>query len=1165
MAEGRRSKESSASVSHSRDRDGERSNCTIGRSEDAHTYSLLNHVFNKTSQLSSEAGASSLQKPPTLQNLETFIEKSLEDSIEGTADCEEPMSESCHYGKIGGLEVMFDILSNVGTLIVEPDRLGLSSLSNFSTMRANCCVFKGKWIYELWLGSKGVMQLGWCTLNCKFSQEEGVGDTADSYAYDGSRLRKWNVKTQRYGEQWLTGDVISCAMDCDNGTVTFYSCTYPIEGYKPLQDPCVNELAKAKVLFSYLEKLLPVLIEDEKVISLNVIGGKPEEILPPLTENRGHRCTGLLLASHIYEHLGPLLKSAYVIEACLLKYISEIVDYNNLHSDQPYVCQLLDLSWTLLQDFEIKSFMENLVICLLSAYRFSPVTSDFTHADEEIPPEEKNSPEELEKKKKYFASCEKLRTKIEEIEEIQVEILKILLIHNDLNEKNETTRVIFLEKFRSFLRENSGVSRVQQVHSCPLAVNLCFYHRLVQAVRYYWDKFRQEDPNRFVHSKDAFMPVQEFWSDSREYFDFQRCGGLMSHLNRILGGEVNKAQGLVVYDDGKDIKVKSVEPSQEYPDTELPSGNSLIDLLDGLVILYHSAAHKQLGKMVALRDNMRDFILALQDTQEKYDKCPEEMCEVKEDLLKAKEVFLEKITEQARHMGWVISVIYSRVQTFIFDLDYRLTLFVVFNVFDAIIQSKQEDVCWILNVVLKTVEKASRYRRLLQFMPEFYIETCVNAYNALKNFIHPTTPFESLDGHEDLLRRYATFLTNHFADSKIVSNDLRDSLVQALACFTCYPNTLHILETLPMQNRETMIRALIAPYENRSWAHTNWILVRLWKGCGFGFRYRYLPNLVPSKVQPTEFSFVSLQKPCPSQILQSLLAKILLDDEPTATRFLDTLMNQLNWSFSEFVGIMQEIQILVSRTEHLYIESRQLKICAACFEISVCLLRVLEMVVTIAPDLFTDYCRSSAELFLKRIMQLLSQVLSRITTKNGAFENLSPLPIPGLDSVTYYPILTVAVGILVQLIGRSGGTSQERATRALLTDAGFMIKSLEFVFDEERSSKFSKPFSFKRFEEISSEEIQDVESLIVYLKKHENIMSKQAQEIKEEDLCTICYANIRTAIFVPCNHQSCRTCITQQLMNKKECFFCKSIITSVTDTKNRPILREHFMTSKKSS
>ena len=30
--------------------------------------------------------------------------------------------------------------------------------------------------------------------------QEGVGDTPDSYAYDGHRVRKWNVATGKYGE-----------------------------------------------------------------------------------------------------------------------------------------------------------------------------------------------------------------------------------------------------------------------------------------------------------------------------------------------------------------------------------------------------------------------------------------------------------------------------------------------------------------------------------------------------------------------------------------------------------------------------------------------------------------------------------------------------------------------------------------------------------------------------------------------------------------------------------------------------------------------------------------------------------------------------------------------------------------------------------------------------
>jgi Kip1 ubiquitination-promoting complex protein 1 len=34
----------------------------------------------------------------------------------------------------------------------------------------------GKWQYEVQLGSKGVMQIGWATIDCKFSQEIGVGE-----------------------------------------------------------------------------------------------------------------------------------------------------------------------------------------------------------------------------------------------------------------------------------------------------------------------------------------------------------------------------------------------------------------------------------------------------------------------------------------------------------------------------------------------------------------------------------------------------------------------------------------------------------------------------------------------------------------------------------------------------------------------------------------------------------------------------------------------------------------------------------------------------------------------------------------------------------------------------------------------------------------------------
>lgn len=49
-----------------------------------------------------------------------------------------------------------------------------------------------------------------------------VGDTVNSYAYDGNRVRKWNVSTHKYGEVWRIGDIIGCTIDLDSGVLEFY-------------------------------------------------------------------------------------------------------------------------------------------------------------------------------------------------------------------------------------------------------------------------------------------------------------------------------------------------------------------------------------------------------------------------------------------------------------------------------------------------------------------------------------------------------------------------------------------------------------------------------------------------------------------------------------------------------------------------------------------------------------------------------------------------------------------------------------------------------------------------------------------------------------------------------------------------------------------------------
>lgn len=45
----------------------------------------------------------------------------------------------------------------------------------FTTLHTALCkvsfLIIGKWMYEILLGSKGIMQLGWATLQCKFTNE----------------------------------------------------------------------------------------------------------------------------------------------------------------------------------------------------------------------------------------------------------------------------------------------------------------------------------------------------------------------------------------------------------------------------------------------------------------------------------------------------------------------------------------------------------------------------------------------------------------------------------------------------------------------------------------------------------------------------------------------------------------------------------------------------------------------------------------------------------------------------------------------------------------------------------------------------------------------------------------------------------------------------------
>lgn len=87
-----------------------------------------------------------------------------------------------------------------------------------------------------------------------------------------------------------------------------------------------------------------------------------------------------------------------------------------------------------------------------------------------------------------------------------------------------------------------------------------------------------------------------------------------------------------------------------------------------------------------------------------------------------------------------------------------------------------------------------------------------------------------------------------------------------------------------------------------------------------------------------------------------------------------------------------------------------------CFDLTISLMRALEMIITIAPTVFKDSSRSDSDILLNRILQLVIQVLSRVTVPPSCFQYVIDLCLPDLTGVTHFSIITASLGIILALM-----------------------------------------------------------------------------------------------------------------------------------------------------
>ncbi|XP_024915849.1 E3 ubiquitin-protein ligase RNF123 [Cynoglossus semilaevis] len=1281
----------------------------------------LHHVFPSTNQ---GPAVAPLRNSLGFQDLSSHIDRLLSEGEVFEEIKDEPVD-----GRLGPQPVVLDHTSGFeGLLFVDDDLLGVIGHSNFSSIRATTCVYKGKWEYEVLISSQGLMQIGWCTLNCHFNQEEGVGDTPDSYAYDGNRVRKWNVTTTNYGKSWAAGDIVSCLIDLDEGTITFClngqslgtaftdiktgpgvayfpaislsfkesvafnfgsrPLRYPAEGYLPLQDPPITELTKAHKLLGYIKNILSTTIDTQ------------EDRLVESDSATWSLCgdtTILVTLAHVFNYFAPLMCKVYLVEDVLMNFFLGILEGGGSVSEHPLIQQLLDLFWLIMEDYEVNECLKQLMMSLLRAYRFSPIIPDLgfqvhylrlttailhheksrkyllnyvlfdvlrsvvffyiktplrvkeagleelipttwwpTHFDKEGKAEREpkdESADERVRRRAYDRGCQRLKKRIEVVEELQVQILKLLLSNND-KATSEASRYIFLNKFRKFLQENAS-NRGHPTALCPPEYMVCFLHRLIAAVRSCWDEGQKKRPGS-IKSEEAFIPAQLFFNGKVDYFDLQRLGGLLSHLKKTLKDDLASRANIII--DPAEIQATSMDDLDEDEETgaaQRPGGaaavsgtlgrpswlssptlgranrflstaavslmtprrpltqqekvkvrtlaveqrteediegshsndglllgrlidepdqqvadKSLLEILDGIVMMYNLSVHQQLGKMVVVSDDVHEYAMAQKDTEEKITRCPAQRMDILDELQKSQKVFSEKLNHLSRRLAWINTTIYSK--------------------------EKMLDIYWLLCVCIRTIKHADNSGSLFAFMPEFYLNVAMNAYSALKNYFSPSHSMEELPGYEETLTQLAAILAKHFADPRIVGT----------GAHTHTHTHTHTLISVSHQGYNSLGLSVVVQFYFVSFIQFEFVFQSEFasfvccQGCGFGYRYTRLPTLL--KTKPEDMNLPSLQKPCPSLLLQRHMAELLNTDKEMAASFLNSVLNQLNWAFSEFIGMIQEIQQAAERPERNFVDARQLKVCATCFDLSVSLLRVLEMTVTLVPEIFLDWSRPSAELLLRRLAQLLNQVLNRVTAEKNLFDRVVNLRLPGLESVDHYPILVAVTGILVQILldGDRQGTSP--AASVLLADPCFQLHSIQYLLGEGAeppgsSSSMSstrhvvgalsssvapplpltsgssgqsegKHFSLQAYSDyITEEEKHRVEQVLQLLTEESKKAAASTAPTSEEDLCPICYAHSISAVFRPCSHKSCKACINQHLMNNKDCFFCKATITGVDD------------------
>mmetsp|Transcript_34159 Transcript_34159/g.87346 ORF Transcript_34159/g.87346 Transcript_34159/m.87346 type:complete len:796 (-) Transcript_34159:86-2473(-) len=477
----------------------------------------------------------------------------------------------------------------------------------------------------------------------------------------------------------------------------------------------------------------------------------------------------------------------------------------------------------------------------------------------------------------------------------------------------------------------------------------------------------------------ATFPARELFlrgaqpGESNMYADLPRLGGTLGHLLKELPVPVGELGLLEVTAEGEGA-------SCSEPAGSVLAAPEVPYMLDALMVLYHLGMASNFKAYSYQQQNQLQAVQQLEDAERRLQQAsaaPNDQWV--RHLKEAKALFREDVTESVRHTTWYKVMLFSASKR------------------DAIFQACVH--CVRLLLVL------SQRRVLFSYVPEFYLESLVEAFHALRRNGDYGTLFRLMDqGLQEVL----TFLVTHFSDARIINPDLRDVLLQSISMLLQYREYVTAFEQSPVA-REQLISSLLAAFDGRFWIPISTILLRIIKGRGFGQNTPKAAELA-------------------SPVYQRLLQEVCATQPDVFDAFLNRLFNTLNWTITEFTVACKELRDISQaggrRVPDLQQHQRK---CTIMFELSVNLERILEFISLELPAVFL---RGSA-LNLTRLVELLGFVLSHTTTGPDAHlldATLAMGPV-NLDKISRPVILAPVVGILVNL-WRAGTSKEGRAALA---------------------------------------------------------------------------------------------------------------------------------------